>query len=144
MSINSTLTKLRKNELILDIAKMSVTQLIEKRAELRHIRLNAPNELQLDKIALSEVTMEISRELTKRADESDKESGIDPDAESASIIAASKAARKNDINNRAKRKLLLAQQAYDSMTPQQKATHLVVNELPNPHAQTPEDYGAVE
>lgn len=144
MSINGTITKLRKNELIADIAKMSVTQLMEKRSELRHIRLNAPTEQQLDKIALSEVTMEISRELTRRSEQADKDAGIDPAAESAKLIADSKLARENDVLKRAQRKLEIAQQQFDKMTPQQRADHLVNRDLPNPHSLSAKDFVATE
>ena len=144
MSINATITKLRKNELIADIAKMSVTQLMEKRSELRHIRLNAPSEQQLDKVALADVTMEISRELTRRSEAADKAAGIDPAAESAKLIADSKLARENDVLKRAQRRLETAQQQFDNMTPQQRAQHLVMEDKPNPHSLSVKDFVATE
>ena len=114
MSISTTIRTMRKNEILADLGKMTVTDLMARRTELRSILRTNPTESQLSKQELSDITMCISRELTARAEAKDIEDGIDPASKNAAILKGAQEKREVDNNRIAERKLSEARFDFDA------------------------------
>ena len=113
MSLHTTLRTMRKNEIMADLGKMTVTDLMARRTELRSILRTNPSESQLSKQDLSDITMSISRELTSRAEAQDIKDGNDPKAKAQAILKGAKELREVDNNRIAAQKLQRARTDFD-------------------------------
>ena len=113
MSLHTTIRNLRKAEIMVDLPKMNIRELMDHRTELRDILRTNPSHSQLNKNDITDITMSISRELTRRAEEQDKKDGNDPDSQAKAVLKASKELREVDNNRIAERKLLRARSDFD-------------------------------
>ena len=138
MSITSTIRTMRKQEILADLPKMSVTDLMSRRTELRSILRANPTESQLSKQEISDITMSISRELTTRAEAKQTKDGINPKQQSEALIEQSKQARKHDINRIAKQKLDRARTDFDANP---NKFEYIERHGKNPYEQTIADFG---
>ena len=116
MSITSTIRTMRKNEILADLGKMTVTDLMARRTELRSILRTNPTESQLSKQELSDITMSITRELTARAEHQDKVDGNDPASQNEAILKGAQEKREVDNNRIAANKLRRARSDFDEST----------------------------
>ena len=144
MSITSTIKKMRDNEIMADLPKMSVNDLMAKRAELKQVLYNRQNNPDHNKQEIANISIAITRELTARAEAQNLKDGHDPKAETSKLIQSAQDQRKNSINASAQRKLDNARQTFDAMNGAQQFQWLEDNGRVNPHQQTIKHYGGSE
>ena len=135
---------MRKQEIMADLPKMNVRELMDSRTELRNILRSNPSQSQLNKNEISDITMSISRELTSRAEAKQVKDGIDPKAEQSKLIERSRAQRKDSINATATRKLANARETFDGMNGAQQFQWMEDNGKKNPHSMSLKDFGGSE
>lgn len=143
MSISSTIRTMRKNEILSDISKMSVSDLMARRTELRDVLRTNPSESQLSKQEITDITMSISRELTNRAQAEDEKNGDTSAQQSESAIKSAQASRKLAIEAQAQRKLDIIRQQFDAMSPTEQFSYVEDNGK-SPHAQEAYDFVSAE
>ena len=145
MSISTTIRTMRKNEILADLPKMSINDLIGRRTELKSILYSrAPTQSELDKQSISDITIEITRELNKRAEAEDKANGNDSASQNQAILEGAQAKRKHDTNQRAERKLAIERESFDAMTGHQQFQYMEDHSGKNPHSMTISDFGGSE
>ena len=132
---------MRKQEIMADLPKMNVRELMNSRTELRNILRSNPSQSQLNKNEISDITMSISRELTSRAEAKQLKDGDDPKAEQSKLIEGAQAQRKVSINAVATRKLANARETFDNMNGADQFQWMENNGRKNPHQMTIKEFG---
>lgn len=142
MSIASTIKKMRDNEIMADLPKMSVNDLMAKRAELKQVLYNRQSNPDANKQEMANISIAITRELTARAEAQQIKDGDDPTAKQAKALQIAKEQRQEQSLLNAKRKKAIAIDQFDSLPADQKLTFL--EDYKNPHEKSLADYGHTE